>query len=161
MNIRSLKITIIPTIIIILFFLIHQKYSSIYSGYTLRHIKIEIILVMSIYYSIFFMLKNNSHRCWVSLIPILLFYKFYEYCYISFGRVFRVIDILEVIELLDALEIHEIVTLILLTVFIIFLVIINISKNIPKVNFIPIIVVSTLILSIQLFPNIYINIFEK
>ena len=161
MNIRSLKITIIPTIIIILFFLIHQEYSSIYSGYTLRHIKIEIILVMSIYYSVFFMLKNNLHRCWVSLIPILLFYNFYEYCYISFGRVFRAVDILEVIELLDVLETHEIVALIFLTAFIILLVIINISKNIPKVNFIPIIVVFTIILSIQLFPNIYINIFEQ
>lgn len=121
---------------------------------------LEMILVALIYYSVFFILADNKHRYWISLLPAVLFYLFYDAYFMSFGGVFKIDDISEVPELLDVLALRELAMYLAVFAVVIFAIMTHLTKN-KRQRLIALILPTVLFLTVNVFPETYMGLYEK
>lgn len=135
------KYLLIPIASIIIFLFGYQTLSVLYDGVGyggiaygwgkqgLAGIPLEFLLVTIFYYLLFFLLKSNRYRYFLALLPIILFYVFYNYYFKLFGKVFKLCDLSEIPELIDVLPFWQIALYITILLHIIFIVAINLTKR--------------------------------
>jgi hypothetical protein len=122
-----------------------------FSGFLL-----EFFLVIIFYYTLFFVLKNNRYRHILAILPIVIFYLFYDYYFILFGRVFKLCDLSEIPELIDVLPFWQTALYITLLLHIIFILAINFSKSWKSYIF-PIFILLTVTFSVRVYPAWYLD----
>lgn len=135
------KYLVIPLIIITVFLFAYQAFTVLYYsgvGYGgvayewgkkgITGIPLEYLLVTISYYLNFSILKDNRYRHFLALLPIAGFYFFYDYYFISFGKVFKICDFSELPELIDVLPFWQIVLYITILLHILFVIYINLTR---------------------------------
>jgi phosphoglycerol transferase MdoB-like AlkP superfamily enzyme len=128
-------------------------------AYVLQYNHFELLLITIVYYSLFFILEKNKHRYWISLLPIILFYVFYDSYFMSFGGVFKIDDIAEIPELLDVLALKELLLYLAVFGVVIWAIVTHITKNKRRRLWVLAAPVA-MWLSVNVFPNSYITAFE-
>ncbi|MDD1606586.1 MAG: LTA synthase family protein [Methylococcaceae bacterium] len=128
------KYLFIPIAIIIVFLLGYQRLSDMYGGIygwdkgAIKLVPLEFFLVTISYYMLFFVLKNNRYRYFLALLPIILFYVFYDYYFVSLGKVFKLCDLSEIPELIDVLPFWQIALNITILLHVVFILVINLTR---------------------------------
>lgn len=157
---------LIPLISISGLLLAYSKLSVVIGGIghgfgkgLLTEIKLELLLVALSYYAIFFSLKSNRYRHALSLLPVLAFYLFYDYYFISFGKVFKFCDVSELPELIDILPAWQLSSYSLIVVGLMLLLIIN-TRIRWQSAILPVTLLTTLLIITVINPNNYLRLFK-
>lgn len=158
---------LIPVASVMLLLKFYPKLSLLYSGIgfgenldDLTNLKLELGLSIACYYAVFVILKPNLHRYWISLLLPVSFYLFYDYYFISFGKVFKICDMSELPELLEVLPFLQIAGYLTPFAVIAFIFAINLSK-IKLAYLYPLSLLFATFFSITIKPTLYLNLFDK
>jgi len=162
------KYLFIPITLIIVFLLGYQTLSILYGGVGYGGVAygwgikgilgfpVEFFLVIVCYYMVFFILKNNHYRYFLALLPIIGFYLFYDYYFISFGKVFKICDFSELPELIDVLPFWQIALYVTILLHVFFIIGINLNKLWYR-YVLPAFIIISLILLIAIKPIWYLE----
>jgi phosphoglycerol transferase MdoB-like AlkP superfamily enzyme len=156
------KYLFIPIASITLFLSGYQLLSNWYGGIStwnkgaINFVPLEYGLVIIIYYSLFIILKDNRYRNFIALLPIALFYIFYDYYFISLGKVFKLCDLSEIPELIDVLPFWQIAIHVTILLHVIFVLFINFSKLWYR-YLLPVSVIFTLFYIVSVNPRCYLD----
>lgn len=156
------KYLFIPIISIIVFFLSYPPLSNLYGGIygwdhgAINFMPLEFFLVTISYYALFFILKNNRYRHFLALFPIILFYIFYDYYFVSFGKIFKFCDLSELPELIDVLPFWQIALYVTILLHVFFILFINLTKVWYR-YLLPLFIIMLLVISVSIKPVWYID----
>ncbi len=156
------KYLFIPIASITLFLSGYQLLSNAYGGISawnkgvINFVPLEYCFVIIIYYSLFIILKDNRYRHFLALLPIALFYIFYDYYFISLGKVFKLCDLSEIPELIDVLPFWQIALHVTILLHVVFVLVINFSKLWYR-YLLPVFVIFTLFFTVSINPACYLE----
>lgn len=156
------KFLFVPIAIVAIFFLGYQPLSNDYGGIyswdkgAINFVPLEFCLVAILYYSLFFILKDNRYRYFLALLPLIIFYIFYDYYFISLGKVFKFCDLSEIPELIDVLPFWQIAINITILLHVLFIIAINLYRLWYK-YILPVFVITTLFIIVSVKPTWYLE----
>lgn len=125
------------------------------------HFRLEIPFVLYLYYIFNLILRRGKWKPYIAAIPIILAYALYDLYYIIFGRIFRIIEFKELPELIDVLPISYIAPSIMFVIFPLCIFILSIDRKRYQQLLISAAPIFFLILIIEIYPNIFLNSFNK
>lgn len=153
---------VIPVVSVLLFLGNYNTVSETVNGVgygALSHIKLELVFAFIVYYALFFAIKDNWKRYIFSILPIILFYGFYDYYFISFGKIFKFCDASELPELFDVLPLWQIVVYLSVLILPLFIIVANFSNR--KQRWLAPLATTGLILLFTTFkPDWYLSLFD-
>jgi phosphoglycerol transferase MdoB-like AlkP superfamily enzyme len=162
------KYILIPLAIITSFLFGYQTLTILYGGVGyggvaygwgkqgIAGIPLEFLLITITYYLLFFILKDNRYRHFLALLPIIGFYVFYDYYFISFGKVFKICDFSELPELIDVLPFWQMVLYITILLHIFFIIVVNLNKLWYR-YLLPLVIIISITLIIAIKPLWYLD----